>query len=104
MHGLVSHVVDSLHQAEVEKGKAELTTLGTVTKGKKSSTEKAQWKEIQGASSRQSGCESPKKCLEKVLDNFNELCELEHMFQSIVEHYGDIFDDSVKLKPMIGPK
>ena len=46
MRGLVSHVVDSLHQAEVEKGKAELTTLGTVTEGKKSSTEKAQWNGI----------------------------------------------------------
>ena len=26
------------------------------------------------------------------------------MFRSIVEHYKDVFDDSVKLKPMIGPK
>ena len=104
MRGLVSHVVNSLHQAEVEKGKAELTTLGTVTEGKKSSTEKAQWNEIRGASSRQSGCESPKKCLENILDNFDESSELEGIFQSMVEHYKDVFDDSIELKPMIGPE
>ena len=46
IHGLVSHVIDSVHQAEVEIDKFEMTTLDTVTKGKKSSTEKAQWTEI----------------------------------------------------------
>ena len=68
MHGLVGHVIDSLHQAEVERDEApietlrqpELTMLNTVTKSKKSSTKKAKWTEIRGASSGQSGCESPK--------------------------------------------
>ena len=42
--------------------------------------------------------------LENVLDDFDESYELEGMFQSMVEHYKDVFDDLVELKPMIGPK
>ena len=80
MHGLVSHVINSLHKAEVEKDKSELTTLGTITKSKKSLTKKAQRTEIRGASSRQNGCESPRNWLENVLDDFDESYELEGMF------------------------
>ena len=112
MHGLVSHVIDSLHKAEVEKDESqiktlcrpELPTLDTITKSKKSSTKKAQQTGIRGASSRQIGCESLKKRLESVLDDFDESYELEGMFQSMVKHYKDVFDDWVELKPMIGPE
>ena len=51
-----------------------------------------------------SNCESPKNCFEDVLGKFYELYGLEELFQTMVDQYKDVFDDSVELKPMIGPK
>ena len=38
-----------------------------------------------------------------MIDDFNESYDLDELFQTVVDHYQDVFDDSIELKPMIGP-
>ena len=82
----------------------ELTVLDDHAKCKKKSTIQAQWAGKQSIKAIQSDCESPKNCFEDVLGKFYELYGLEELFQTMVDQYKDVFDDSVELKPMIGPK
>ena len=46
---------------------------------------------------------SSKKRMEDILGDFDESFDLEELFQTAVDHYKEVFDDSVELKPMIGP-
>ena len=61
---------------------------------------KAQTIEVREANN----AESPKKCMESVLGDFDESYGLDELFQTGVDHYQDIFDDSMELEPMIGPE
>ena len=65
---------------------------------------KAQWAGKQSLKAIQSDSESPENCLEDVLGQFDELYGLDELFQTMVDLYKDAFNDSVELKPMIGPK
>ena len=105
-------MINSLHHAEVERdetqienfSQSELTALDDHAKGKKNSKKKAQWVEKQSVKARRSDCESQKNCLEDVLGKFDEFYGFKDLFQSMVDQYKDVFDNSVELKPMIGPE
>ena len=82
----------------------ELTPLDDHAKCKKNSTIQAQWAGNQSVKAIRSDCESLKNCLEDVLGKFDGSYGLEELFQTMVDQYKDVFDGSVELNPMIGPK
>ena len=73
-------------------------------KARKIQRKRLKWVGKQSIRARRSDCQSQKNCLEDVLGKLDESYGLKDLFQTMMNQYKDVFDDSVELKPMIGPK